>query len=200
MPVTVTCIRGASYRNLMRASVSQLIIIVPAHIHIVTSIQHRKNMHHVCSHVQENFGMEYKIPYTSFMATCVFENMVLFGCMHFLCGQPEIEKLQSKFQSKQGKVEGEVREDNTGGQCLLRKYNIMTETSCNCRNMSETSDDVYPARGPKITSDHKGHGPFSTVAAAFCSMVRCSTTVKPAPWCVNMNTAHEGCTKLGCIQ
>lgn len=75
--------------------------------------------------------------------------------MHFLCGWAEIEKLQSE-DLKVSKARWRVREDNTGGWSSLRKYNIMTEPSCNCRNRPETSDDVYALGGPKITSDHRG--------------------------------------------
>lgn len=75
--------------------------------------------------------------------------------MHFLCGWAEIEKLQSE-DLKVSKARWRVREDNAGGWRSLRKYNIMTVTSCNCRNRPETSDDVYSLRGAKITSDHRG--------------------------------------------
>lgn len=80
----------------------------------------------------------------------------------------------------------------------MRKYNITTESSCNCRR-PETSDDVYVPRGPKITSEPQRHGPFSSAAAAPHSMESCCVTVKPALLCPKISTACEICRTLGCI-
>lgn len=57
-------------------------------------------------HGQEDFEIGHRLPYTSFMATCDFENMWLFGCMRFLCGWSEAEKLQLE-DLKVSKVECE---------------------------------------------------------------------------------------------
>lgn len=63
----------------------------------------------------------------------VSENMWLFGCMRFLCGRTQIEKLQFdhlKVSDESGGWGRIIKED----QGWLRKYNITTERSSNCRN------------------------------------------------------------------
>lgn len=122
MPVTVTCSIDALCRNILKPS-NAVHHHFCKYTHVVSSMYiHYKNTGRTCAITgcaihQGDFGMGHGLPYTSFMATCVFENMWLFGCMHFLCGWGETEKLQLehlKVSNTRWRVR--AREDNTGGQ------------------------------------------------------------------------------------